>query len=607
MFHFTKLLLHLLNTFLVFLLVRRLTQNNLLAIMTFILFGVHTLHVESVAWVAERKDVLYSFFFLLSLTIYTTYATGRKTLYYGLSLLFFLLSLLTKGQAVVLVAILPFIDYMMGRKWFSLKVLSEKLPFFLLSLIFGWIAFRAQESASFLHFEYVSLPERVAFASFGLTQYLIKSILPISLSAYYPYPARLNGNIPVFYWFYLITIPVVVICSYFLFKRSKIYAFGLGMFFLCLLPLLQLIPVGGAIMADRYFYMASVGLMLCFAFGLLEIRNITIRYALFILFGLVLSFLSFSRCKVWKDDLTLWDDVTGKYDHCQLGYYNRGLAHFQRKLWDNAIADYSRAIEIDPKYTDAYYSRGLIYDNFSQWNQAIADYSKAIEIDPIYIRAYNERSIIYGKTGQLDKAIADCSKAIEIDPKSAEVFDNRGLAYGYLGQWDKAIADYTRAIEINAKSAQAYDNRGVAYLNLNQPDKAVADCSNAIKIDPDYAKAYNDRGFSYSILKQYDKAAEDYSKAIAIDPNYTEAYSNRGNAYISIGQWDKAINDFSSVIEINPRDAKAYYNRGCAFGNVGQWDSAIADFTSTLRIDPNFTAASQNREIAYKKLNSGKK
>ncbi len=267
-YHFTNLLLHLLNTLLVFLLVKRLTQNNLLALLTFILFGVHTLHVESVAWVSERKDVLYSFFYLASLIIYTSYASGRKGVFYGLSILFFLLSLLAKGQAIMLVVILPLIDYVKGRKWFSLKVLSEKIPFFLLSLLFILIAFRAQESANAIDYSYFTRPERFAFASFGMAQYLIKSILPLGLSAYYPYPPRLlSGGIPSFYWLYIISLPIFLTGSYFLFKRSRIYAFGLCMFFLNLLPLLQLIPVGGAMMADRYFYMPSVGLLLCLAAG----------------------------------------------------------------------------------------------------------------------------------------------------------------------------------------------------------------------------------------------------------------------------------------------------------------------------------------------------
>jgi len=467
MFHFTNLVLHLLNTFLVFLLVRRLTKNDLLAILTFILFGVHTLHVESVAWVSERKDVLYSFFFLISLTVYTSYASGRKGFYYGLSLLFFLLSLLAKGQAVILVVLLPFIDYVKGRKWFSVKSLSEKVPFLLLSMIFSLVAFRAQESGHTLHFEYFSLPQRFAFASFGTAQYLIKSIIPFDLAAFYPYPSKLaNGSIPSSYWLYIISLPVFFTGSYFLFKRSKIYTFGLSLFFLSLLPLLQLIPVGSAIMADRYFYIPSIGLLLCFAFGLLEIRNTRIRYVLFIIFILMFSIQSFSRCRVWKDSITIWDDVINKYPDLKDAFCNRGSAYGELGQWDKAIVDYSRMIEIDPKDRDGYYSRGVAYANLGQWEKAISNYTHAIEIDPKYPVAYYNQGIAFYNLRQIDEAIANYSRAIEIDPNYALAYTNRGVAFATQGQWEKAITDFSKAIEIDPNNNNAYTNREIAYRQL---------------------------------------------------------------------------------------------------------------------------------------------
>jgi Flp pilus assembly protein TadD len=472
MFHFTNLVLHLLNTLLVFLLVRRLTKNDLLAIFTFILFGVHTLHVESVAWVSERKDVLYSFFFLLSLTIYTSFASGRKGLYYGLSLLCFLLSLLAKGQAVILVVLLPFIDYVKGRKWFSASVLSEKIPFFLLSMIFSWVAFRAQESGHTLHFEYFSLPQRFAFASFGTAQYLIKSIIPFNLSAFYPYSPKLaNGSIPAFYWLYLIFLPVFFTGFYFLFKRSKIYAFGLSLFFLSLLPLLQLIPVGSAIMADRYFYIPSVGLLLCFAFGLMEIKNTRIRYSIFILFILIFSIQSFSRCRIWKDSITLWDDVINKYPDLKDAFCNRGSAYGELGQWDKAVVDYSRMIEIDPKDRDGYYSRGVAYANLGQWEKAIANYSRAIEIDPKYPVAYYNQGIAFYNLREMDKAIANYSRAIEVDPNYALAYSNRGVAYAAQGQWEKAVTDFSKTIEIDPDDTKAYYNRDIAYKQLRSNNK----------------------------------------------------------------------------------------------------------------------------------------
>ncbi len=607
MFHFTNLFLHLLNTFFVFLLIKRLTQNNFLAVLTCVLFGVHTLHVESVAWVSERKDVLYSFFFLISLTVYTTYASGKKGVYYGLSLLFFLLSLLAKGQAVVMIVILPFIDYVKGRKWFSIKVLSEKLPFFLLSLIFSWIAFRAQESANAIYFNYFTLPERVVFASFGLAQYLMKSLLPIGLSAFYPYPPRLlNGSIPSFYWLFLISFPVFFMGSYFLFKRSKIYVFGLSMFFLSLLPLLQLIPVGGAIMADRYFYIPSVGLLLCFAFGLLEIKSTTIRYTFSVLFILVLSGLSFSRTMVWKDSMTLWNDVISKYDYAKAAHSNRGIAYVDIGQWDKAIVDYTRAIEIDPKYTDAYFNRGVAFGDLEQWDKAIVDYSKAIEIDPKYKSAFDTRGVAYANLGRWDKAIADYSKALEIDPKFANAYDNRGVAYVNLGQWDKAIADYFRAIESDPRYSKAYYHRGIAYGDLGEWGKAIADYSKAIEIDPKYADAYDDRGVAYGNLGQFDKAIADFSHVIGIDPNFSKAYYNRGVAYGNCGQWNTAIADYSDAIKISPKYTDAYDNRGIAYINLGQWNKAIDDFSRVVEIDPNYTKAYYNRDFVYRKMRSEK-
>jgi tetratricopeptide (TPR) repeat protein len=602
-YHFTNLLLHLLNTFMVFLLVKRLTKNNLLAILTFILFGVHTLHVESVAWIAERKDVLYSFFFLVSLTIYTIYASGRKGVYYGLSLLCFLLSLLAKGQAVVLVAILPFIDYVMDRKWSSVKVLSEKIPFFFLSLVFSWLAFRAQEAVSTLHFESFPLSERFAFASFGAVQYLIKSILPFNLSAFYPYPPKLaDGSIPFFYWLFIISLPVLFIGSYFLFKRSKIYAFGISLFFISLLPLLQLIPVGEALMADRYFYIPSIGLLLCFAYCLLELKNTWIRYAVFIFFVLLFSSLSFLRCRVWKDSLTLWDDVISKYNYSSVAYSNRGYTYSNLGQTDKAIDDYSKAIELFPNYADGYYNRGIIYANLGQRDKAIDDYSKAIELNPTFPDEYYNRGIAYSNLGDWDKAISDYSKAIELNPKYAYAYNNRGVIYANIGQWDKAVADYSSAIGIEPNLSRAYSNRGIAYAKTEQWDKAIADDSRIIEIDPNYSAAYDNRGLVYASLGQWEKAIADYNTAIGIDPQHTNAYFDRGVTYASLGQWDKAIADYTLAIKVNPNRAKNFYNRGIAYANLGQFENAIIDYTLAIEINSNYSDAFYNRGVAHDKL-----
>jgi len=182
-----------------------------------------------------------------------------------------------------------------------------------------------------------------------------------------------------------------------------------------------------------------------------------------------------------------------------------------KKYCDQAIADYTKTIEIDPKY--AYYYRGNAYRDKGQYDQAIADYTKTIEIDPKYAYAYVDRGRAYREKGQYDLAIADYTRAIEIDPKYALAYHNRGWTYANRRQYDLAIADYTKTIEIDPKQASAYNNRGIAYGQKRQYDLAIADYTRAIEIDPKLAFPYYARGVSYYFKKEYDKSWEDVKKA----------------------------------------------------------------------------------------------
>jgi protein O-mannosyl-transferase len=570
-FHLTNLLLHLVNTFLVFLLINRLTRNTFIAIATFLLFAVHPLHVESVAWVSERKDVLYSCFFLLSLFMYSRFAHDRKRGFYLLSLLFFILSLLSKGQAVVLTVILPLIDYVNGRKWLSLKVLSEKLPFFILSVIFGIIAIHAQASAKAIDYVSYALPARLAFASYGLTQYLVKSILPIGLSAFYPYPAKIaGGGIPNYYWFFLLAIPVIAFISWLMMRRSKIYSTGLGIFFLNIVLLLQLIPVGSALMADRYFYIPSAGLLLCYAAGLAEIRSIVVRNGILVTALLFFSVVTFARCKVWHDGIALWDDVLKNQKHSFIPYYNRATAYGFQGRWEEAISDYTKVLEIDPKNPIAHYDRGVSYGKLGDWQRSIADYEAEIQVDPKNLMAYVNCGVDKGKLGQWDQAVVLFTETLKIDPGNTGALTNRAGAYGNLGQWENAIADYTLLITHDPKSSAAYVSRGSAYGNAGRWPEAITDFSTAIRIDPVNA----------------------------------DAYINRGNAYNNLGNSAQAIAEYSMAIKYDAASAIAYYDRGVVYAGLKDWDAAIADFSKSVAIDPSFAKAAENLEIV-KRMKTG--
>ena len=235
-----------------------------------------------------------------------------------------------------------------------------------------------------------------------------------------------------------------------------------------------------------------------------------------------------------------------------MDYFFQARMLANRKDYDGAIDNYTKAINLDPKNVGFYINRGYVYYKKGDYPQAIKDCTKAIELDPKNAAAYINRGYVYYKKGEYIQAIADCTKAIEIDPKLATAYNNRGAAYKNKGEYNEAIADFTRAIELDPKYAKAYSNRGYAYSNKGEYDEAIADCTKAIELDPKYAAAYNNRGAAYNHKGEYDKAITDCTRAIELDPKYAKAYNNRGNAYNNKGEYDKAAADFEKARELDP-------------------------------------------------------
>jgi tetratricopeptide (TPR) repeat protein/S1-C subfamily serine protease len=276
-------------------------------------------------------------------------------------------------------------------------------------------------------------------------------------------------------------------------------------------------------------------------------------------------------------------------------YYNRGTTYQALKDYPKAIADYTKAIAINPELANAYNNRGRTYSKLKEYPKAIADYTKAIAINPEYAKAYNNRGNTYYVLKEYLKAIADYDKAIAINPELILVFSyNRGPTYYDLKEYYKAIADYTKAIAINPQDVKAYYNRGNTYAALENYPKAIADYDKAIAINPEFALAYNNRGITYNALKDYSKAITDYDKAIAINPEFALAYIVRGDAYKALKEYPKAIADCNKAIAINPEYAEAYIVRGIAYNALKEYPKAIADYTKAIAINPKAVVAINN-------------
>ena len=270
-FHRTNIIIHTINVGLVFWLVylliggldamsgkdrKKKSWRLEIAVIASALFGLHTIHVESVAWVAERKDVLYTMFYLMSMIAYLKYVFKRNIAFLLFSILLFASALLSKAMAASMAVSLIAVDFLYKRRLLSPKVWIEKLPYFILAFAFGYYALKAQRASGALADEYIfAFYERLAFAAYGFTHYIIKLIAPVNLSAFYAYPLReAGGSIPGFYYLFLIPALAFVGLLYYAIKRSGILAFGLMFFVLNIALVLQLLPVGNAIMADRYSY-----------------------------------------------------------------------------------------------------------------------------------------------------------------------------------------------------------------------------------------------------------------------------------------------------------------------------------------------------------------
>ncbi len=464
-YHTVNILLHLLNVILVFYAVFLLNDKAGVALVASLLFGIHPLHVESVAWVAELKDLLYTFFFLAAYISYLKYLKDPQKNNFFFALLLFAASLLSKAMAVSLPVVLLLTDYFMGRK-INRKTLLEKAPFFLLAIALGVVAIAAQKSAEVIQdITVFTLPQRIVFACYGFITYLSKLLLPLNLSAFYPYPVRNGVEIPIQYYTYILFFLGLAATIFFSLRFSKKIIFGMGFFAVTIFLVLQLWSIGGAVMADRYSYVPSIGIFYLAGEGinLLWIKKRKwIAIIILSAFTVFFSVTTYARCRVWKNDMTLWNDVISRYQTVSLAYYNRGLAFMNENKNIQALDDYNKAIELKPNYTAALVNRGNIMRDNNRHAEALNDYNKAIELKPDFPIAYFNRGILFTKEKRNDQAMNDFNKAIELNPEYYKAFSNRGNIFFNEKRYKEAISEYSKAITLKTDYSEAYHNRGLA-------------------------------------------------------------------------------------------------------------------------------------------------
>lgn len=556
-YHAISLLLHLANTSLVFFFIYYLLgkKNVMIPLITALLFGVHPMHVESVAWASELKDVLYSFFFLASLICYVFYIQNSKQLKYlvyafGL----YIVSLLSKGQAVTLPLCFLLIDYLFKRK-FSTRMILEKIPFFILSVIFGVVAIKAQGGA--IVYNYSDRFHAVLFGLYALCLYLLKFIWPVNLSGLYPYPTTPERLIP----FVVYASPVIILILggiiYRLFRRNRFVIFGLLFFVANIITVLKFIPVADAIIADRYSYISYIGLFFAVGYGFNKLINNpaykpnrkVLEYGGMALI-LLLAFMTWARTMVWKDTFTFWGDTVKKDSGYWRGYYCMGEESYNKGDYAAAINYFTEAAQND-KYSPptVYMWRGITYlDKMNNIDAAIADFKKVLDFgnkaDPSQLDGRLDLGLAYYRKGMYNDALKEYNELIAMDPNYENAYFQRGLVYQYSKppQLQLALADYTKAIELVPDDPDAYLNRGTLYVDeFNQYDLGIADFNKVLELAPDNTTAFINKGIANYKKGNYSEALDIYGQALTKTTDNGRLFYLEALVYAAENNFSKAL------------------------------------------------------------------
>ncbi len=626
--HLSNIIIHSINTFLVFLLVYLLInavkppessvdirQKNPLEIQTLLIsgitalmFGIHPLHVESVAWVAERKDVLCAFFFLLSIIFYIRHATlsnGHKFLSnYRLSLLFFALSLMSKPMAVTLPVVLLILDIYPLNRIGSFKdlvqhknIFTEKIPFFIMSALSSILTMLAQAHGGAVRsIESYPLDNRIINALKSLFFYLQKMLLPHNLSPFYPYPKEINlfsieFGIPI-----IIVLLISIFCIVSWKKGYRIFGATWAFYVITLLPVIGIIQVGEQAAADRYTYIPSLGPFLLFGVGITYFihkigsksgsdslkRPLSIISVLIITF--VFGFLTNGQIKVWKDTLSYWSAAIDAHPNNEILYEYRSHVYARNGDYASAIKDTEKAISLNRDFLLGHVSRGGHLLNSGQRQAAINNYTDAMKVLGESDILLNNRATAYFLLEDFQSGIADLKRALELNPKFFNGHFNLCQAYIVQSKYQEAIDPCTAALEIKpgedktflpqksiimnlsfAREAMRFDFvhylRGAAYLNSGNKEKAMEDFNKAISINPSLAEAFNAKGVVHRERGDVNMAIDDFSKAIQLNRNFADAYFNRGELYLKLGRNDAALSDIKIAAKAGNKRAIEYLNR----------------------------------------------
>jgi len=580
--HLMSLLLHTLNVLLLFGLLHRWTGALWRSFLVAALFALHPLNVESVAWVAERKNVLSTLFWFLTLGAYVHYVRKPHWRRYLWVVVLFVLGLMAKPMLVTLPCVLLLLDYWplgrLGPSWSEFrqkvsKLLLEKAPLFALSVTSGILAIHAENKLGALpSLQQIPLDARLGNALTSFVAYLGKMVWPTDLAVFYPHP---EVSLPVGQ--VILAILVIGTLTLLVLRGAASYPYllvGWLWYLGTLLPVSGLIQVGHHSMADRYMYVPLIGVFILMVWGCTQWvegsqvkKGWGIGACVFLLLGLSIN----TRLQLahWQNSVSLFEHAIQSTADNYLAHNNLGTVFLEAGEIDKGMEQLAIALEIKPESPEVLYNLGFALK----------------------------------QKGHLDGAARYFSEALALNRDLAGAHNNLGLIRMAQGDGEKAIQHFSKALEMDPQLFEALNNLGTLLLGNGQPEKAISYFTRSLLLKPNQARAHNNLGAALDLQGHSEEAMTHYHRALELAPYSYLTHNNLGKMFMEKGDLEKAARHFSKVIEIEPRFGDAHFNLGVVRTSQGSVKKAVASFRQALKLNSDNTEAQQRLALLLEKAN----